>query len=105
MVRLADNHLGSNRAKLHNNATAKPQSGQTSETIGAQDGAINTCRLFPTMTPTAEKYSATEQPFGPPEPPVSNRSGSAFVTMLLALYPVVAAIAVVMAGLAVAAPN
>jgi hypothetical protein len=57
------------------------------------------------MTPIAEKSSATEQPFGPPEAPAVQRSGSAFVTMLLALYPVVAAIAVVMAGLAVAAPN
>ncbi len=57
------------------------------------------------MTTTAAKTHLNEQPFGPSKPPQPIRQGSAFVTMLLALYPVVAAIAVVMAGLAVAAPN
>jgi hypothetical protein len=57
------------------------------------------------MTPSLDKSRNDEQPFGPAKAPEANRQGSAFVTMLLALYPVVAAIAVVMAGLAVAAPN
>jgi len=59
---------------------------------------------LPAMSIFAKKTRTDAQPFGPaaaPERPAS----SAFVTMLLALYPVVAAIAVAMAGLAVAAPN
>gem|GEM_PF-1316305 len=57
------------------------------------------------MPRTLDKTTANDLPFGPARPAQPAASGSAFVTMLLALYPVVAAIAVVMAGLAVAAPN